>query len=179
MSNTLISSAQLTVLFNVFHRRSRCCHHPAVFGRVGILNDNCSFLAYYTFFIWCCFGLLVTPGCISYLQAIYLARSTLSGLVTSALRATRASKIVFTVANTTRRFSTPPSRKYVTLGRFCPDARRPTFKSKDTCSRFGIKSSSLSVSSRSLLFPLDCCARTMSLTILEGYDAQGVPPQFE
>ncbi|KAI5991747.1 hypothetical protein F5J12DRAFT_465516 [Pisolithus orientalis] len=59
MSNTLISSARLTILFTAFHRRGRCCHDAAVSGGAGIPNDNRSFLAYYTFFIWSCSGL---PG---------------------------------------------------------------------------------------------------------------------
>ncbi|KAI6103615.1 hypothetical protein F5141DRAFT_1189894 [Pisolithus sp. B1] len=34
----------------------------SVFGWAGILLNNRSFLAYYTFFLWICFGLLVAPG---------------------------------------------------------------------------------------------------------------------
>ncbi|KAI6124776.1 hypothetical protein EDD16DRAFT_521687 [Pisolithus croceorrhizus] len=34
----------------------------SVFGWAGILLNNHSFLPYYTFFLWICFGLLVAPG---------------------------------------------------------------------------------------------------------------------
>ncbi|KIK19622.1 hypothetical protein PISMIDRAFT_682940, partial [Pisolithus microcarpus 441] len=43
----------------------------SVFGWAGILLNNRSFLAYYTFFLWICFGLLVTPGYLTYKQRTF------------------------------------------------------------------------------------------------------------
>ena len=40
----------------------------SVFGWAGILLNNRSFLAFYTFFLWICFALLVTPGYLTYKQ---------------------------------------------------------------------------------------------------------------
>lgn len=43
----------------------------SVFGWAGILLNNRSFLAYYTFFLWICFGLLVSPGYLTYKQRTF------------------------------------------------------------------------------------------------------------
>lgn len=38
----------------------------SVFGWAGILLNNRAFLALYTFFLWLCFALLITPGYLAY-----------------------------------------------------------------------------------------------------------------
>ncbi|KAG6330589.1 hypothetical protein ID866_8500 [Astraeus odoratus] len=38
----------------------------SVFGWAGVLLNNRSFLAFYTFFLWICFALLLTPGYLTY-----------------------------------------------------------------------------------------------------------------
>ena len=43
----------------------------SVFGWAGILLNNRSFLAFYTFFLWICFALLVTPGYLTYKQRTF------------------------------------------------------------------------------------------------------------
>lgn len=127
----------------------------ALLGFSGIMLNSRPFLAVYTFLLWVCLGLMVSPGYIAYKQRTFnlegkinLQWSRLLGTegrlrIQDAVCPPSSHLLVvlmnsYDVADIPLLISKHPPLPYVTLGQICPDVNPITYESNEKSLKHGI-----------------------------------------